>query len=480
MTEFNSNKSNQNAYSNNNANPVKQRGKWSTGKLILGIVSILFFLIIGLQSCAVGIGNALSSSGEISGSFGFLVGLFMCIAGIVGIATRNSIKTSGSIAACVLYWIAAFMAYVGAGSYADLKIWGFISLAFGFIFLLSIMDSRKSKIISTAAAFVFLIILVAIGSSGDDASSVSGSGDTQSNIVADETDSDIEDSDTEADSDSADADADNGDDSDSNDDIASDENGAESSSNGELETIEEQVLLDQEGIKITALEMTDDSIWGKGIKVLIDNNSDKSVGVGLDALIVNNYMISDLFVTDVAPGKSANETIYISSSALEQAGIENIGQVELYFRAYDSDSYEDIFESDLVTITTSRFEDMDVDITVEGTELLNQDGIKIVGRYVDEDSFWGSGILLYIENSTDKDIGISCDDMSINGFMVSPLFSSSVYSGKMSIDEITIFESDLEDNNIEKIEDVEMKFRIYDVSTYDTILETDFISFSVQ
>lgn len=226
--------------------------------------------------------------------------------------------------------------------------------------------------------------------------------------------------------------------------------------------------------------MTDDSIWGKGIKVLIDNNSDKSVGVGLDALIVNNYMISDLFVTDVAPGKSANETIYISSSALEQAGIENIGQVELYFRAYDSDSYEDIFESDLVTITTSRFEDMDVDITVEGTELLNQDGIKIVGRYVDEDSFWGSGILLYIENSTDKDIGISCDDMSINGFMVSPLFSSSVYSGKMSIDEITIFESDLEDNNIEKIEDVEMKFRIYDVSTYDTILKTDAISFNVQ
>ena len=70
--------------------------------------------------------------------------------------------------------------------------------------------------------------------------------------------------------------------------------------------------------------------------------------------------------------------------------------------------------------------------------------------------------------------------MSINGFMVSPLFSSSVYSGKMSIDEITIFESDLEDNNIDKIEDVEFKFQIYDSSTYDTILETDVISFSVQ
>lgn len=43
MTEFNNNKSNQNAYSNNTGNTVKHRGKWSTGKLILGIVSILFF-----------------------------------------------------------------------------------------------------------------------------------------------------------------------------------------------------------------------------------------------------------------------------------------------------------------------------------------------------------------------------------------------------------------------------------------------------
>ena len=481
--DYNNNVSNQFTNSNNNLDNVRQKGRWSTGKMVIGIVSIVLFLIISLQSCAVGIGNTLTSSGEISGSFGLLVGLFMCIAGIVGISTRNSTKTSGSIAACVLYWIAAFLAYVGAGSYADLKIWGFISLAFGFVFLMSTMETTKSKVISTIATIVFLIILVAIGSSENDASSSSASDDPESNIVTNENEDDLDNNHSETDSDNAitdDGDIDSRDDSDINNDVGSVENTAEVASNSELESIEEQVLLDQEGIKITALEMVDDSIWGKGIKVLIDNNSDKSVVVGLDALIVNNYMISDLFASHIAPGKSAYETIYISSSALEQAGINNIGQVELYFNIYDSDSYEDIFEADVVTIHTSAYDNMDVDISVEGSELVNQDGIRIIGKYVDEDSFWGSAILLYIENSSDKDISISCDDMSINGFMVSSFFSSSVYSGKMSIDEITIFESDLEDNNIDKIEDVEFKFQIYDSSTYDTILETDVISFSVQ
>lgn len=60
-------------------------------------------------------------------------------------------------------------------------------------------------------------------------------------------------------------------------------------------TIEEQVLVEQDGIKITALEMTEDSIWGEGVKLLIENDSDKNIGVGCNALIVNNYMITDLF-----------------------------------------------------------------------------------------------------------------------------------------------------------------------------------------
>jgi hypothetical protein len=91
---------------------------------------------------------------------------------------------------------------------------------------------------------------------------------------------------------------------------------AEDSSKGDI-TIEEQVLVEQDGIKITALNYVRDDIWGDGIKVLIENDSEQDVMVGCDALIVNDYMIDDLFGSEVAAGKKANDVIYLSSSELK-------------------------------------------------------------------------------------------------------------------------------------------------------------------
>lgn len=63
---------------------------------------------------------------------------------------------------------------------------------------------------------------------------------------------------------------------------------------------------------------------------------------------------------------------------------------------------------------------------------------------------------------------------------MNPLFSTSVYDGKMSIDDVTIFSSDLEENGIESIEEVELKFHIYDADSYSTIADSDAITFSAQ
>ena len=248
----------------------------------------------------------------------------------------------------------------------------------------------------------------------------------------------------------------------------------------EAAIVEETVLIDQDDVIITAKGLEEDSIWGTGLKLLIENNSTKDLGIGCKALIVNNYMLTDLFSSQVAAGKKGNETMYLSSTELKAAGIENIGQIEVYFYIYDSESYETIREFDKVTVQTSLFDSMDVKAMDDGQELLNQDGIRIVGKYVDEDSFWGAAILLYVENNSGKNVTVSCDDMSVNGFMMTPYFSSTVYNEKMSLDEITLMSSELEENGITSIEDVELKFRVFNPDTYDTMFETDPISFSMQ
>lgn len=262
---------------------------------------------------------------------------------------------------------------------------------------------------------------------------------------------------------------------DSSDDLSINEDSAVSANI----TIEEQALVDQNDIIITAKEYISDSIWGDGIKVLLENNSDKDVMVGCNALIVNDYMITDLFASEIAAGKKANDTIYLSSSELEAAGIDTVGKIEVYFHIFDAASYDKIFDSDCVTIQTSEYANMDTTPNNAGTELYNEGGIRIVGKTVDENSFWGTAILLYCENTSGGKVGISVDDMSVNGFMMSPLFSTTVYNGKKSIDDITIFSSELEENGIESIEEIELKFHIYDADTFSTITDTDPIKFSV-
>lgn len=244
-------------------------------------------------------------------------------------------------------------------------------------------------------------------------------------------------------------------------------------------TIEEQVLFEKDGLKVTATEYVVDSFWGDGIKLLIENNGASDIGIGCTALIVNDYMISDLFSTTVAAGKKANETLYLSNSGLQAAGIENVGKVEVYFHTFDSDSYMTISDIGCVTIQTSEFDFMDSTPNDEGQELYNENGIRIVGKYVDENSFWGTAVLLYIENNSGKNRIIQCDDMSINGFMITPYFSSTVYDGKKAIDEITLMSSDLEENGITSIEDIELKFNIMDEDFMNNV-ETDAISFSAK
>ena len=41
-----------------------------TWKLVSGILSIVLFIMVAFQSCAVGIGNTLGETGEVGGSAG--------------------------------------------------------------------------------------------------------------------------------------------------------------------------------------------------------------------------------------------------------------------------------------------------------------------------------------------------------------------------------------------------------------------------
>lgn len=109
-------------------------------KLVLGIISCVLFLVVTLQSCAAGVGNALADNGETSGSAGFITALFMLAGGITAIAGRKS--KGGAIACIVLYGLGAIIGFVNAGSYSDLKIWSAFCLIVAVLCLISLFVQK--------------------------------------------------------------------------------------------------------------------------------------------------------------------------------------------------------------------------------------------------------------------------------------------------------------------------------------------------
>lgn len=119
---------------------------------------MVLFVLVAFQSCAVGVGNALSNNGEASGSFCFIVALYLLFTGIIAVAARKSVKKAPWIITAVLLWLNYFYAKIFAGSYSDLVIWGFLSFALGVFYLFSTVCTKKGYIIVGIISAAYLAI----------------------------------------------------------------------------------------------------------------------------------------------------------------------------------------------------------------------------------------------------------------------------------------------------------------------------------
>jgi Ca2+/Na+ antiporter len=112
-------------------------------KLVSGILSIVLCVFVLFQSCAAGTYNALEANGEVSGSAGFLIAVFMLAGGIVSIATRKSTGKGGNIALIVMFALAAIIGFTNAGSYSDLYIWSGWCLICAVLAVVSVILNKK-------------------------------------------------------------------------------------------------------------------------------------------------------------------------------------------------------------------------------------------------------------------------------------------------------------------------------------------------
>ena len=95
-----------------------------TWRLVSGILSMVMFLIISFQSCAVGFVNAVEENKEdTSGAGGIVVAFLLLVAGIVSTVFWRKDSKGGDITLIILFGLAALFGFGNQGTFSDLVIW---------------------------------------------------------------------------------------------------------------------------------------------------------------------------------------------------------------------------------------------------------------------------------------------------------------------------------------------------------------------
>lgn len=110
--------------------------------------------------------------------------------------------------------------------------------------------------------------------------------------------------------------------------------------------------------------------------------------------------------------------------------------------------------------------------------LMDKNGLKITYAGITSDQY-KTTVNLLIENNTATGEMVQVRDVSVNGFMVTPVFSCDVAAGKKANDGLDFYSSNLEKNGITKIETIEFTFHVFESDDWSTSFTSDTIRITV-
>ena len=248
---------------------------------------------------------------------------------------------------------------------------------------------------------------------------------------------------------------------------------AEGPSGGESDSPEysgfpRQVLLDKRGLVITATGLDENGAQGPLLKLSIENRSETDVTIETRDPSINGWMMDASFSATVPAGQNTEESILFLASRMNRSGIETVADMEFSFHILDQNRVT-FLDSDAVTVRTPAADTYQYRSDDSGEELYNENGVRIISRgFSENESVFGPGLVLFIENTADQAITVQARDVSVNGTAADVIFSEDVLAGKRSAAVVTLIGVSLEEIR-------EMKFclRVLDRDQRTTLFDTD-------
>lgn len=238
-------------------------------------------------------------------------------------------------------------------------------------------------------------------------------------------------------------------------------------------TLSDLVLVDNASCSFTVTGTEYNEHLGLQIHVLCENKSDRPLIFSWNNTSVCGFMYDPLWAEEVAAGKKVNATVGIDTYALEQMEVESVDEITFTLYVQDSEEFmnEPVVNESFTIYPTGKTADTAVFPEYRHrdgeTVIVHNEDLTFIIQNVDDELADYYTLNCYIANHTDKNLMVSWEDVSVNGFMVNPFWAMNVAAGKQAYSEIIFYRTDLEEQDIEVVQDIEFSLLVSDYDNWE-------------
>ena len=214
-------------------------------------------------------------------------------------------------------------------------------------------------------------------------------------------------------------------------------------------TFQEQVLVDNEACKLQITGIEPDGEFGYTLNATLENkSSEKTYVFALTDSSVNGVVANSIFGMELTPGETVNESICIGDEELQEA-LGDFTDICISFKVYDPEDWaaEPVAECTEHIYPLGKDKAKNYVRTPSDSDVVvaDNDNVTIMVTGFSQDDYYGYYAKLYLVNKTDSAVTFSADQVSINGMMADPYFSTNMEAGEAVFTNIVWDVSFLED-----------------------------------
>lgn len=232
-------------------------------------------------------------------------------------------------------------------------------------------------------------------------------------------------------------------------------------------------LVNNENVAVYIVRIENNAHTGMQLRIQCENKTDRTLLFSWDMVSICGFMYDPFWAEEVAAGKTVNSTIYLDTYELEQMDVTSVDEISFILRVVDSENWMEppLVEEACTIYPTGLNADTLVLPSRAPTEdqvvLVDNDDLRFVIEWADEEDTSAYTVYVYMENKTDRNLMYSWDLVSVNDVMIDPFWAMSVAAGKKACSEVTFYRSELESNGITEVSDIEFTLLVSDYDDWE-------------